>query len=446
LFFTFVCFLLVLSLRREKMAPKIQHQTSVTPDVFVNEVAVPTALSTVAVTTATLPTPEPDRPVAVHTATVLTDTSTIIPAESLTEAQLTVNGLAVEASQHMPLTQGRVLSRTDEMSVITALDLRVGARCLLQWRTSETLDEVAGEWFTTEVQITGTEVCPTTGRPVYLTSFLWEGEEMQGRLPLIAAFEMRDIKRIKGPAKSMSEFLTKRPRELEKTTTQEPMHGFELASVIAHASMDVKRGKSSIEVKGADGLRVPSTISLLWTAVYPHIWFRKRETAGEDAEVLEESWRQALANLQTFLGVSIKNPAKRDEALRASDNVVNLIYRRTPISKLEWSSIFENCFILLHGWFSILHGKHNADLLLSKVRTSFGQGFLDIEEIVRTIEATVSGNGGPTEEQHETKAASLLAQLKVANAQMESLSSRGGRGGNRGGYGGFRGRGRGEKK
>jgi hypothetical protein len=118
-------------------------------------------------------------------------------------------------------------------------------------------------------------------------------------------------------------------------------------------------------------------------------WLARRK-ADEDPGEVKEAWRLSLTYLQAYLGATIKNPMKRDESFRASDNVTTMVYRRHLQSKMEWHGLYENCFILLHYWFVILHEKMNGDSFLAKCRVAFGQGFIDLEEIVRGIEASVA--------------------------------------------------------
>jgi hypothetical protein len=278
------------------------------------------------------------------------------------------------------------LSRLQEQEMLSSLKLTVGSRAILTWRSRETLDAVAGEWFTTPLEIVEVSEASvpwhegaTQGRSTYTTSFLWEGEELQGCLPLQFEYEMARIARVRAPARSMTSIVlstsAKRVREepnyrlttnpLYQSTPQQPDPPAHLAMAKAHASMDVRRGKATAEVKGGDGLRVPATISSLWSALYPHVWLARRE-AGEDPGEVEEAWRLNLTYLQAYLGVAIKNPAKRDESIRATENVTTMVYRRYPQSKMAWQGLNENCFILLHHWFVILHGKVNGDSFLAK--------------------------------------------------------------------------------
>jgi hypothetical protein len=69
---------------------------------------------------------------------------------------------------------------------------------------------------------------------------------------------------------------------------------------------------------------------------------------------LEDEWRNALALLQTHLGLTVKHPAKRDSHAQMVENVVGLVHRPAPKSKLQWKTYFQNTTDYLASMFTIL--------------------------------------------------------------------------------------------
>jgi hypothetical protein len=73
--------------------------------------------------------------------------------------------------------------------------------------------------------------------------------------------------------------------------------------------------------------------------LHPNYWISRRTTSNENATELEDEWRNALALLQTYLGLTVKHPAKRDSHdAQMVENVVGLVHRPAPKSKLQWKT------------------------------------------------------------------------------------------------------------
>lgn len=66
-------------------------------------------------------------------------------------------------------TEWTTLSRISEHQAILQLQITVGTRLGMVWRTCETLEELAGVWATTDVNVISVDI-DSTGRTVYKTT------------------------------------------------------------------------------------------------------------------------------------------------------------------------------------------------------------------------------------------------------------------------------------
>jgi hypothetical protein len=71
-----------------------------------------------------------------------------------------------------------------------------------------------------------------------------------------------------------------------------------------------------------------------------------RKVAGKAADDLELAWRESVALLQTCLGATFKNPGKHESHLTNVENLVNLIYRQTPDSRVTWRTLVHNAALV----------------------------------------------------------------------------------------------------
>ena len=364
-----------------------------------------------------------------------------------------------QTAQEMPQVMPQApMSRLEELEWLREHPLQVGKVVRVVWRVAETLTAEPSEWFVSVLSVTG--ITQEGGRTRYATSFAWEGEQLEGTLPLRIDFELAAIDVVKQKcspsmvramftatihttpmvpmvshtppmvlhheAESAKEGTAKRQRSPEPPVAD--------ATALWAAAADVSRGRASVAVSGGDGLRVPANIPLLWAGCYPHLW----------SNVRPEEWRDSLSVLQSHLGVLARNPLKREEIKRATDNITNMSCWARPVSKWDWQSQFDNVLMVIVVWLQVLHGRDAGDMLQSKWKTAWAVGYLDIEDLVRQVETTSvsgarQGQSDETKHRHHNDK-DLLAQVRVLSAQVsQQQAGRGGRG--RGGRGNFRGRG-----
>jgi hypothetical protein len=383
------------------------------------------------------------------------------------------------------------LSRVEEHDLLESLTITVGTKLLLVWRVAPTLESEVGEWLVSEVTVLEEERDPSTGRLKFTTCLQWEGEELMGTLPLQIGFEVAAISRVKRSAPNIKELLRKRTRS---STETDFIHGQDQATVpamrgpiqnkehvghhfiqaqsgaiqgqdhvpvpamrglvqnrsavedavfMSHALADVKRGRSTVELLNGDGLRLPSTIPAVFAGFYPQVWLY-RALQGESQSQITEMWRKSLLDFKDYIGLVIRNPARRDAQLMLIENVINMGSRPMPRDRLGWKPLFSNCFALLVDMYDI-NFTTKADSLARKLEASFATGFVDIEESCRIVDVAT------TQELHEPTdtAGPTAAMMRVLASEVSALKDAakrgrgGGRGSFRGGRGGRGGRGRG---
>jgi hypothetical protein len=81
-------------------------------------------------------------------------------------------------------------------------------------------------------------------------------------------------------------------------------------------------------------LRPPANISV-FACWRPNPWLHRAQLAGP-AEAVSEAWRNALLDQKEFMGVSIKNPQRRDANMVALANVIPIACRKLLASRMPW--------------------------------------------------------------------------------------------------------------
>jgi hypothetical protein len=367
------------------------------------------------------------------------------------------------------------LSRVGEALAIAELRLVEGSAFEIVWRVRETDATNHGPWHTTRCSVRAVDYDPT-GREKYSTRFLWEGEPCEGTLPLQWEYEMASARRVKGEAPpptfkrarvetgqvihqqgTTQQQVTSLDRPEQRDRGDQPciwntkdtvlhqstfiQQASVLASATAQAQLDVTRGTVTVEVHRGDGLRVPAQIAKVWLALYPPHWLA-RKAAGEAADDLELAWRESVALLQTHLGATFKNPSKRESYLTNVENLVSLIYRQTPDSRVTWRTLFHNAALVGRDYVAVCASQPKAaeDYLL-KFGVAFTKGFINFEELMLASWPTADKD----ETQSTTTQSTLAAENKALKNQIAALGNRGRGGYFRGGRG-SRNRGRGGDK
>jgi hypothetical protein len=251
-----------------------------------------------------------DRAVCISTPAAATELAVNIDSPGVTERTISAERADVP----------KPFSRLEEQEAIGNLALSIGSRVSLQWRMRETLDSVASDWWITEVTIIALENDSQTNRQKFVTTFLWEDEELLGCLPLNQECEMAAISRVKGKAlpsfsqpEHTSYHVPMAPTPAMRGVTQN-RSTVEDAVCMSHALADVKRGRSTVELLNGDGLRLPSAIPAVFACFYPQVWLY-RALQGESQLQITEMWRKSILDFKDYIGLVIRNPARRDAQL-----------------------------------------------------------------------------------------------------------------------------------
>jgi hypothetical protein len=370
--------------------------------------------------------------------------------------------------------ESQPMSRTQELALVRSLNLEVGSRVRVTWRSQETALELSGPWLTTEVTVVSlTE--DDVGRTRYLTSFINdEGEEYHSTLPLEFPCETAAMARVKTQGRSPLAAFGKRARlpEREESShhvTEETqisqgqgnmaqagtaMDTFitRQATAQAQAQLDVNRGTVTVEVARGDGLRVPAHVCQIWRPLYPNYWLQRRDN-GESAVALEREWRDELLTLQAYLGSSFRSPSRREAYLTNVENLIGIIFRATPQSRSAWRPCFSNSILVLRDFVCSCHSAKAGEETGSKFVEAWNKNFINMEALYLVTSTGTTVETDPTMALEDSRSV-LAAENRALKAQLASAVANtnnntgsffhGGRRG-RGSGGGYRGRGKSDR-
>jgi hypothetical protein len=92
---------------------------------------------------------------------------------------------------------------------------------------------------------------------------------------------------------------------------------------------------------------------------------------------------KCLIDFKEFMGVSIKNPQRRDANMVALENVISIAYRKSPTSRMAWRPLFANVFTLLVDYYDI--NASRSELLTRKLESALPSPCLDIDPNKRGV-------------------------------------------------------------
>ena len=158
---------------------------------------------------------------------------------------------------------------------------------------------------------------------------------------------------------------------------------------LARLLQDGKLQKSSQNVKGGEGLRIPANVAAPFESLYPPMWFARRER-GEKALDLEGLWHESFKNLQAHLGATAVTPAQRDELRQQARSAVGAIHHPlTPSTRQHWEDVFAPVLSWLKIAIQTAHNTKTAETLVQRAKLSIKKGdLMDFEDLVTAIEAS----------------------------------------------------------
>jgi hypothetical protein len=360
-----------------------------------------------------------------------------VPQTDDTVAEIPKDDAVAPTDTDTPMTK-------EEVTEVTAtLQQYMGSRVTMTWRLKGHGKYVsAGEVTTSGATIFSME----DGRPHLLLD-----EDKEDEDPVfvtLTPFPNGDVEYFKVQVHPGTKpKAVKRPRAA--TPAAEALSNADLAQHL----IDGKAGKRTVEVPCSEGLRVPVNTPKPFSALYPNLFWAKKER-GEPVDKVVAEWEGQLTQLQTHMGaVAIRAPQVRDDLDLCRQTILQsmrVTIADRPADRKQWRSLFWHTINFLKICIQVANGAAAAAAVETQARTSFNKGLMDFEELIGSMETPAAPvHQAPTQGQASTPGAAngvSVQEFRSFQAEMSKTigliqqflhQNQGGTGGN------YRGRGRG---